>query len=243
MYDRLAHFYGFFQEASDMEATAKFIKSFNPKAQKFLEIGPGTGELLFTLARDHTIGALEPSEAMRALILTKLNSTRAFDSNLTIFPNADTIPSSHYDLAFARNVYFLLSKKEKRHLLCSVRDKLKAGGKFLFNIALKGVSRPDTDLSMIAERHIGLMTYKHFSGTKQISSHESEVHWRFELSDGPKILESIEEKYRVTQDTLAETHALLEDSGFRKIGEYGDFEGKVVANSSSQAVLVAEPRS
>lgn len=244
MYQETAHFYDFFNhDTTDTRTRARLIAgALKTSSAVLLDIGAGNGDIAFELAgAGHTLHCLEPSLSMHGILLERLSKRADLHSRVSAYSRRieELVAPLNADLAYASSVFSHLNYGERLSLMRSLRGQLKPGGIFIFNLVRQVAGRPDKPLTLIGEKRVGEVTYRHFDAAEQVGADRRRVTWKFEVESRATGLKAYEESFVLNLDTEETVRTLLAEAGFTHVAEYGDWGGGVVDASAAGWVLVA----
>ncbi len=221
-YECSAHLYDIFDTKENMD----FFLSFASPGDEILDVGAGTGRIAIPAARNGIrVWCVEPSPAMRGVLLSKIESEPDLRDRIEIVPA--TASSFRIERTFPVAILsgcfdHFLDDAERTSSLSNIAHHLKEGGKLIMDVyfALKGGS----GLHPAGDFTIGGKRYRRFVEGREIGNDMLSVHLIFEIYGEGKLLERIEEESLVGRCTRASIHRLLEKTGFEVTGEFGDYE-------------------
>ncbi len=245
MYQETAHFYGFFVDCADStnERVQLILSELTASPVTLLDIGAGNGEIAFELAKvSQVVHCLEPSFSMHSILVDRLNHKPGLHKKISVYPNKieDIRSPINADTAYASSVLSHLNFDEKLSLMKAVRKNLKPQGIFIFNLVRQVEARPDKPLTLIGEKTIGEVTYRHYDSSQQMGSNKKKVTWKFEVESPATGLQVYEESFLLNLESDESIRVLLTESGFRKIREYGSWKKDPSDSSQPGVVLVTQ---
>ncbi len=243
MYLETSHFYDLFGSGNQESARrASFILDCLPNQSSIIDIGAGSGEISFQLARKgHRIYSFEPSPSMFSILADRIAQRKEIQNQISIFPVKleELTCSLQGDLAFASSVFSHLSLEARSLILKGTHHHLKPDGKFIFNCVQFLASRTDKPLSKIGERAIGKTIYRHFDSSQQIDYFTRKVTWKFEIEYEGQCLKEYVEDFFIHMDSPESVRSLLQSEGFRIENIFGSFDGTPIEKNSPSFVVVA----
>lgn len=163
VYDAGAAYYDLFATLRGDSAlpSVKFFTALAPAGGDVLEVGAGTGRITLPIAeRAASVHALEPSRAMRSVLLAKLADRSALHSRVTVLPLA--APSfrlgRRFDYALAAGVLQFLSPQQRRELFATLTLHLHPGGTFALDMVREGTP-PEWPQRLIENVAVGECRY------------------------------------------------------------------------------------
>lgn len=247
MYHATAHFYGFFDaDMSDAERRVRFISQFlGSKSQTLIDVGAGNGEIAFRFARlGYKVHCLEPSRSMNAILLERLAHQSDLHLKVSAYPCLveDLKESLQANFAYASSVFSHLSFDARLSLMRSLKSHLLKNGLFVFNGVRQIGNRTDKPFTLLAEKKIGDVTYRHFDSAEQIRFDKRKVNWRFETESPFSGKQVFEESFLLNLDNSDSIQKLLTESGFELIEEFGSWEKEDRDKTKTGMVIVARSR-
>lgn len=231
MKPQFAEFYDFFA-ANQVEAEKRsdFVASFlKDRYASLIEVGAGTGELAFLLADEgHSVFCFEPADSMHAIFMDRLRARKDLQSYVSLFPcyleylNSPLI----VDAIYAFSVFSHLDTPQRKSLLEATRKHLKLGGVLLFNCSQSTAQRSDQQRSLVQEKKVGDIVYKHFASSQALSENQREILFEYEIHYGTQLLKSYKEHFKLHLDTFESVKSLLESTGFKVEQAYSGFDKK-----------------
>lgn len=163
VYDAAAGYYDLFATLRGESAlpSVGFFTSLAPADGDVLEVGAGTGRITLPIAeRAARVHALEPSRAMRSVLLAKLADRSALHSKVTVLPLA--APSfrlgRQFDYALAAGVLQFFSPSQRREFFATLTLHLRRGGTLALDMVCEGTA-PDWPRHLIEDVAIGECRY------------------------------------------------------------------------------------
>lgn len=182
MYVSTAPFHGFvYSGAGEGEARAEFVLSRVGEGGDGLivEVGAGTGNLSFAIARRGTrVVALEESPALFAILLERFRGARECWPVLSPLPiNFSALPAELSARAIvASNLMSHLAPLQKKIFLEECVRRLRAsGGTLIFNCVQASPQRPTQGRSEILKRVYGENILRHFAASEPSVSGAEDV--------------------------------------------------------------------
>lgn len=173
-----------------------------------LEIGAGTG-LITTAMADWTpaeIFALEPSAAMRAVLLSRLNARPELLSRVTVL-SCDALSADLDDpveAAVMINVMYALEPDYRRRLWPALAAQLEPAGLLVFTWRDGGPPKP-RPLEELGSRQVGRHTYTVLSQILESDEEASRARYLYRVTEGDKVISEEEisgHAYRPAWDVI-----------------------------------------
>lgn len=220
----------------------RFYLEYARNADRAVEIGAGTGRIAVELAaRGVHVYCVEPDDAMRSALLTKVAQRREVQPHVTVvraggsdFELGRTTP-----LAYAANVLqHLLTDEEVLATLRNVRRHLEPGGLFLFD-ALGAREPKDVPATVFGERRVGEVLYRTTYETRRLSPDHYKLDVLHEALDGDRPVERAR-VFSINRYVRREAmRGLLERAGFEVAGEVVAYGGGPSTGREDRVVIEA----
>ncbi len=245
MYQRTAHFYDLF----DLDAPAplwhaEFLLRYARPGMRLLDVGAGSGRAALLLAEQGVnVTCVEPSDAMRMILLGRIADDSSRDAHLTVLPGELQTLALHdtFDIAAACHVLYLLPPGALERGLAALRAHLNPGGWLIGDFALRS-GREAHARRLAAERVIGAVTYRKYTAAQPLDDFGRwRVSWEFEALHRGARIEHSQEHFEVHARDADACRALLARHGFAIEAEFGDYGGARWRDdaSASRYVFVA----
>jgi SAM-dependent methyltransferase len=218
-----------------------------------LEVGCGTGRLTLPLARaGHEVTGIDQSPAMLARARTKLadapRDVRARVTLLELDARRMELPAgATFDVAIVpfRVMQHLLAIEDQLDVLTRVRERLRPGGRLVFDVFNPSYPLMTRDRSAEVEDtpELALADGRMLRRTVRVLA----VHWVEQVSDLELIYylrsgdrtERIVQEFRMRFFTPSELQHLVARAGFRLEAMYGGFDRRALDDDAPEIVVVA----
>ena len=240
-YEKTAHLYDLF----DRKKNVKFFFHYAATARDVLDIGAGTGRIAIPLAkRGVNLWCVEPSTAMRREFKRKLVRWPELSGQITIvagdactFQFGRTFPVALMSGSFDH----LVDDSQRMRALTNIGRHLDPGGVLVFDVFL-GLMH-DAPPSPAGEVVLGDREIRRYVGGRVLPGDQKEVMLIFEIWQGGKLVECIEEHGLVGITSRAGVRRVLEHSGFQVGHEWSDYQFTPYQEDESLLVVEAIKRS
>jgi SAM-dependent methyltransferase len=250
--------FGTFYDAVPLYSTRGDVGFYVEEAERagassaVLEIGCGTGRLTLPLARaGHAVTGIDLSPAMLARARSKLEAeppdVRARVALLETDARRMALPPSPaFDLAIApfRVMQHFLTIEDQLDVLTHVRERLRAGGRFVFDVFNPSYPLMTRDRSAEAEDtpEQALPDGRTLRRTVRVLA----VHWVEQVSDLELIyyvrtgdrVERIVQEFQMRWFTPAELTHLVSRAGFRLEAMHGGFDRRALDDGAPEIIVV-----
>jgi SAM-dependent methyltransferase len=185
-------FYDLFHESGHVAEIRVSLPPLLAGVQRsILEIGAGTGLITTSLASwtPAEIFALEPSAAMRAVLLSRLNAHPELLSRVTVLP-CDALSVNLDEPAEAAvmiNVMYALDPDYRRRLWPALAACLAPGGLLIFTWSDGGPPAPGP-LRELGSRQVGRHTYTVLSQILASDEDSWQARFRYRITDGGQLI-------------------------------------------------------
>lgn len=187
--------------------------------RSILEIGAGTGLITTSLAEwtPAEIFALEPSAAMRGVLLSRLSARQELLARVTVLPyDALSVELDEPVQAMVMiNVMYALEPGYRRRLWPVLADHLEPGGLLVFTWRDGGPPAP-RPMKELESRQVGRHTYTVFSEILESTEEAFKARYLYRIRQENKVISEEEITgygYRPTRETI---HAELAGAGFTR---------------------------
>jgi len=243
-YRQAAKFYDLFGSKNDQE----FYKGLALQSgKKALELGVGTARVALSLARagvtvvgiDNSVHMLrvakekltKESESVRRRLILKKGDMRNFELSRS-FPFI-YIPASTFD-------HNLTVEDRKKTLNCICKH-LKKNGTFAFDLEQAAPDKPEKSWWIDRkETEDGKMVVRSIFTRKNTLRHTLSLDLFYDVYKNGKLLERYHEYGEVATISNDEIVGLLEETGFKVVSIYGDFDKSEYQKGSPKIVLVTK---
>ncbi|MDI6904074.1 MAG: class I SAM-dependent methyltransferase [Candidatus Bathyarchaeia archaeon] len=243
-YRLAAKFYDLFGSKNDLEFYKELALQSGGKA---LELGVGTARVAIPLARtgvtvvgiDNSVRMLrvaieklaKESAAVRRRVILKRGDMRDFELKQTF--SFIYIPASTFD-------HNITVEDRKRTLNCIYKH-LKKDGIFAFDLEQAAPSKPEKSW-WIDRKEIegGKMVVRSVFTRRDLTKRRCSLDLFFDVYKNGKLLERYHEYGEVAIISKDEIIGLLEETGFKVVSVYGDFDKSKYQKDSSKIVLVTK---
>lgn len=163
-----------------------------------VEFGPGSGlgtEVLLDIIADAPVLAVEPSAALRGILLARL-SGRGDASRVTVFPAgaADAPLPDRIAAVVGMHMVGHLPPRERRALWARLAERLTPGAPVVFN-----VQPPDTAVAVPEwpplRMQVGRLTYEGTGNARPTGPDSLSWHMRYSTMDGDRIVDEATADY------------------------------------------------
>ena len=228
MYQHIAHFYDLFDhdDPEPLRHAALVLRHTSSDAD-VLDVGAGTGRAAMFLAEAGLrVWCIEPSAAMRMILLGRVADDTTHDALLTVLPgDAQTLDlGRQFDAAAACHLLYLLDDAALDQSLERLRAHVRAGGRLIGDFALAS-GRTAHARTLASTRRIGEVDYRKYTLSQPVTSALWHVTWQFEAWRGERLIEQHEETFDVRVRDGAACRQLLHAHGFAVQAEFGDYAG------------------
>lgn len=243
-YRLAAKYYDLFGSKNDLNFYKELALQSGGKA---LELGVGTARVAIPLARvDVTVAGIDnsvyvlkvareklakESEAVRRRVTLKKADMKDFELNQS-FPFI-YIPASTFD-------HNIAVEDQKRTLEC-VYEHLEKSGTFAFDLEQVPPSKPEASW-WIDRKKIegGKMVVRSIFTRRDMTKRRCSLDLFFDVYKEGKLLERFHEYGKVAMISKDEIIRLLEETGFKVVCAYGDFDKSIYRKDSLKVVLLAK---
>ncbi len=228
MYQHIAHFYDLFDhdDPEPLRHASLVLRHTAPDAD-VLDVGAGTGRAAMFLAEAGLrVWCIEPSAAMRMILLGRVADDTTHDALLTVLPgDAHTLDlGRQFDAIAACHLLYLLDDETLALSLDRMRAHLRTGGRLIGDFAL-AAGRTAHARTLASTRRIGEVDYRKYTVSQPLTSALWRVRWQFESWRGERLIEQHEETFDVRVRDSAACRDLLHAHGFSVHAEFGDYAG------------------
>jgi SAM-dependent methyltransferase len=221
-YGRTAHLYDLFDRKENVE----FFYHYASRAGEILDVGAGTGRIAIPLAeRGVNVCCVEPSPAMRREFEKKLAQRPALWNNIWLvagdarsFDVGRIFPAAFLSGCFDH----FLDDEERLAALDNIGRHLGASGVLVFDVFL-GMMK-DTPFSPAGQVEVGGREIRRFVGGRLAPGKKKEVVLVFEVYQGGRLVERIEERGLVGLTSREEIHRILAEAGFDAQREWSGYD-------------------
>jgi SAM-dependent methyltransferase len=245
MYEHGAHFYDLFDSEDPSSLRhADFVAGLIPESGAVLDLGSGTGRAAMRWAElGAQVACVEPSAAMRAVMLARLADDTRFDACVTLWPGLaqEVSLNRRFEVIAACHMLYLLSDDELPDVLTVAAAHLKPGGSFVGDLALDA-GRQEHAKTQSRERQIGDLCYRRYTSAMRESPGLWRITWTHETHTlAGACLARIEEHFAVRTRTEAECRSVLESSGWHVDQIFDGYERRTWTDehNASRFVFVA----
>jgi SAM-dependent methyltransferase len=239
-YEKSARFYDLF----DQKENIAFFLHYATAAGEILDVGAGTGRIAIPLARHGvTVWCVEPSPAMRREFERKLDAEPELRSRITLaagtaasFTYPQTFPAALMSGSFDH----LLDAEERLAALRNISRHLEMGGTLVFDVFL--VLMRDAALHPADSVEVGGQTINRLIASRLLPSGRQETTLVFEVHEGERLIERIEETSLVGITHRAKLHQHLEAAGFEVTAEWGGYDFTPYSEGDALLILAAVKR-
>ena len=237
MYGDFAYFYDKLMYDLDYEKIYKFIrevlgkKSLEPEL--ILEMACGTGGLTEKLARDYKIHAFDLSDDMLSVCQNKIRSKnlKLFKQNMVGF----SAPAS-YDAIFSvgDSLNYLTDEKDFEAAIKSSYDHLKDGGIFIFDLNTEYKFKNIPPVTVDEVEDVFYLWENIYDEEEKLNTYGVNFFRNIKDNDYKRFYEEhLERAY-----DLSFVKNLLEETGFKDIEVYDDYEFKEVRDETSRYTFI-----
>lgn len=230
MYTHTAHLYDFFDHDDPAPLRhADFVGRYAGEGATVLEVGSGTGRAALLLAeRGAQVCCVEPSAAMRAVMLARLADDTTRDEAITLLPgDAQTLDLGRtFDVVAACHMLYLLDNDALSQALTALRGHMHADSVLIGDFAL-AAGRGEHARTLASARTVGEVEYRKYTASRQIDAALWQVEWLYEFWHAGRMLEAISETFDVRVRDSDECRDLLRAHGFAIQEEFGDYAGSL----------------
>ena len=238
MYGDFAYFYDKLMYDLDYEKIYKFIrevlgkKSLEPEL--ILEMACGTGGLTEKLARDYKIHAFDLSDDMLSVCENKIRSKnlKLFKQNMVGF----SAPAS-YDAIFSvgDSLNYVTDEKDFEAAIKSSYDHLKDGGIFIFDLNTEYKFKKIPPVTVDEVEDVLYLWENIYDEEEKLNTYGVNFFRNIKDNDYKRFYEEhIERAY-----DLSFVKNLLEETGFKDIEVYDDYEFKKVRDETSRYTFIS----
>jgi SAM-dependent methyltransferase len=221
-YELSAPFYDLF----DRKANVEFFLRYAMPAGRLLDVGAGTGRIAIPLARKGVmIHCIEPSPAMRKEFERKLDREPGLRKYISLvagkahtFECSDSFPVCILSGTFDH----LLDHGERLAALNNISRHLDPDGVLVFDVFL-GLMKEEP-LRPAGEALTGKRRIQRLVGGRVLPGRQKETHLIFEIYDGNRLTDRIEEISFVGLVDREEVHDVLSETGFEVRHEWGGYD-------------------
>jgi ubiquinone/menaquinone biosynthesis C-methylase UbiE len=243
-YRLAAKYYDLFGSKNDLNFYKELALQSGDKA---LELGVGTARVAISLARvGVTVVGIDNSVHMLKVAREKLAKESGAVRKRITFKKADMkdfkssqsfqfiyIPASTFD----HNITF---EDQKRTLEC-VYEHLEKSGTFAFDLEQVPPSKPEASWWIDRKKiESGKMVVRSIFTRRDMTKRRCSVDLFFDVYKEGKLLARLHEYGEVAIISKDEIIRLLEETDFKVVGVYGDFDKSRYRKDSSKVVLVAK---
>ncbi len=247
LYKDIAFLYDvFYCHDEESHAQQRFLLHFAARKHPVSDVGAGTGATAIYLAQ-HGIPVIcvEPSTAMRSVLLTQLANIPNLDPLTTVI-NSDGQSfqlDTELPLILITNVFqHILLDNARNQLLLNIWTHLQAKGYLIVDFRINQACT-EQSRTLHSERHIGAMHYMHFAQIRRQSERLWEHIWWFETHCNHQLVESTDpRRFVMRADSRAECLALLHQHGFQVYREFSDYKFSPFHDEQSQQRLILVAR-
>ena len=220
-YEQSAHLYDLF----DRKPNIAFFAAIAQRAGTVLDVGAGTGRLALPMAAAGAeVWCVEPSPAMRAMLLKKLSAWPGLAEKIRIlrgdasgFDAGRSFPAAVLSGVFDH----LLDGSERERALRNLARHLEPGGALAFDVFLGMMG--DRPLSLEGIERLGNHEYRRFTGARRRKDGTLETTQVFEIYQAGTLTERLTEHSQVGIVKRVEIAELLRRTGFRIVHEWQDY--------------------
>ncbi|MFX1514298.1 MAG: class I SAM-dependent methyltransferase, partial [Promethearchaeota archaeon] len=220
-YEKAAHLYDLFDDKDNID----FFYQYAKEVDVILDIGAGTGRIAIPIAeRGISVVCIEPSPAMRNEFRKKIKNQAILSDKISLitadaqsFKLNDVYPAAILSGSFDH----FLDDFERVSSLWNINHHLKIGGKLIFDVWI-GLMK-DSPLHPAGIIRKGNYEYHRFIESKILPNNKIEVLLVFRTYKEGKLIEKIEQKSFVGIISRERVHQLLEETEFRIVKEYGNY--------------------
>ncbi|MDU7114453.1 MAG: class I SAM-dependent methyltransferase [Peptoniphilus harei] len=238
MYGDFAYFYDKLMYDLDYEKIYKFIrevlgkKSLEPEL--ILEMACGTGGLTEKLARDYKIHAFDLSDDMLSVCENKIRNKnlKLFKQNMVGF----SAPAS-YDAIFSvgDSLNYVTDVKDFEAAIKSSYDHLKDGGIFIFDLNTEYKFKNIPPVTVDEVEDVLYLWENIYDEEEKLNTYGVNFFRNIKDNDYKRFYEEhLERAYDLTF-----VKNLLEETGFKDIEVYDDYEFKEVSEETSRYTFIA----
>lgn len=239
-YEQSAHLYDMF----DNKENIRFFRHFAQKAGKILDIGAGTGRIAIPLAREGIkVVCIEPSPAMRKEFTKKMENDPIVRRNITLI--ADTAQSfklpEQFPAAFLSGCFdHFMDDKERINSLLNINHHLQTKGKLLFDVFVGLMT--DTPLRLVDKKKRDDLEYHRYISSNVQPDNRIEVLLVYKIFKKESLIETIKQKSAASKISREKVHQLLNETGFRVLEEYQDYQFQPFEDGKNLLIIEAEKK-
>jgi SAM-dependent methyltransferase len=245
MYTHTAHFYDFFDHDDPAPLRhAEFVGRYARAGTTVLDVGSGTGRVALLLAeRGARVCCVEPSAAMRAVMLARLVDDSTRDDAITLLPgDAQTLNLGRtFDVIAACHMLYLLDDDALSRALTALRAHMHADGVLIGDFAL-AAGRSEHTRTLASTRTVGEVDYRKYTASRQVDAALWQVDWLYEAWHAGSLIDASSETFDVRVRDGAACRELLQAHGFAVQDESGDYAGGLWRDDARAARYVFAAR-
>lgn len=237
----VAFYYDLFRQAEEPpDEAAEFLRDLVVSGERVLDIGAGTGTVAFELAKQGAlVTALEPDNEMYGVMLARLAAQHELAKHVTpIFGAAGFQLKSRFDLCVCFSVLHLLSPEKQTALIIYARDRIKEGGRIIFDVPMRSSERVAKSWSVTATRELGDLRVEHHSALEQTTGESWLTHWKFVEVLGGTVVREVTRTFRWQPLTHERSENLLLANGLDLVQDYSGYGRGVYEVGRSRNRLV-----
>jgi len=221
-YEKSAHLYDLFDQKENVE----FFYHYASLAGEVLDIGAGTGRIALPLARRGVkVTCIEPSPSMRTEFQRKLDRHHDLSQYIQLiadkastFTLGCTFPAAFLSGSFDH----FLDDEDRIKSLTNIRRHLDTKGTLVFDV-FPGLMVNST-LFPAGIATIGNKEYRRFVGEKVLPDNRKEILLVFEVYEGDRLIERIEERSLVGIISRQGIHRVLTEAGYSLEKEWNNYD-------------------
>jgi len=251
VYDAAAGYYDLFATLRGESAlpSVSFFTSLAPADGDVLEVGAGTGRITLPIAeRAARVHALEPSCAMRSVLLAKLAGRPALHSKVTVLPLAAPTfrLGRRFDYALAAGVLQFLSPSQRRQLFATLTLHLRHGGTLALDMVCDGTAQ-DLPRHLIEDVAVGECRYTLHCAATAFDQSRSRMSFTYTTWHNGHVIAAETAERDVYAHGHAEVSEDLEAHGFMVVdatgaqGGRGESDGGALVARLTGAMAAAVP--
>jgi SAM-dependent methyltransferase len=245
MYTHTAHFYDFFDHDDPARLRhAEFVGRYARAGTTVLDVGSGTGRAAVLLAeRGARVCCVEPSAAMRAVMLARLSDDTTRDDAITLLPgDAQTLNLGRvFDVVAACHMLYLLDDDALARALTALRAHMQPESVLIGDFAL-AAGRSEHARTLAGMRTVGEVEYRKYTASLQVDAARWQVDWMFESWHAGSLIDASSETFDVRVRDSAACRALLHAHDFAVQDESGNYAGSPWRDDAQAARYVFAAR-